>query len=125
MILWEYENYLIEEGKPGYPLLRYDAIIKPQLEHIAPQTENPESGYCKYDEEFKQSYLDSLGNYLLLSAQHNISIGNIPFEEKRKTYTQLLQQQEVRDMTETDRIWNKEKIDVRKTKITKFVLDTF
>lgn len=125
MILWEYENHLIEEGKPGYPLLRYDAIIKPQLEHIAPQTENPESGYCKYDVEFKQSYLDSLGNYLLLSAQHNISIGNIPFEEKRKTYTQLLQQQEVRDMTETDRIWNKEKIDVRKTKITKFVLDTF
>lgn len=125
MILWEYENYLIEEGKPGYPLLRYDAIIKPQLEHIAPQTENPESGYCKYDEEFKQSYLDSLGNYLLLSAQHNISIGNIPFEEKRKTYTQLLQQQEVRDMTETDRTWNKEKIDLRKTKIIKFVLDTF
>lgn len=125
MILWEYENYLIEEGKPGYPLLRYDAIIKPQLEHIAPQTENPESGYCKYDEEFKQSYLDSLGNYLLLSAQHNISIGNIPFEEKRKTYTQLLQQQEVRDMTETDRTWNKEKIDLRKTRIIKFVLDTF
>lgn len=125
MILWEYENYLIEEGKPGYPLLRYDAVIKPQLEHIAPQTENPESGYCKYDEDFQQSYLDSLGNYLLLSAQHNISIGNIPFEDKRKTYTQLLQQQEVRDMTETDRTWDKEKIAIRKDKIIKFVVDTF
>ena len=125
MILWEYENHLIEEGKPGYPLLRYDAVIKPQLEHIAPQTENPESGYCKYDEDFQQSYLDSLGNYLLLSAQHNISIGNIPFEDKRKTYTQLLQQQEVRDMTETDRTWDKEKIAIRKDKIIKFVVDTF
>lgn len=126
ILLWKYENHLRQsEGKCGYPLIRYDAISKPQLEHIAPQTENPENGYCEYDEEFKNQYLDCLGNYLLLSAAHNISIGNIPFEKKRETYTQLRQQQEVRDMTEKDHVWDKEKIKARKEKILNFLLSTF
>ena len=68
-LLWKYENHLIEEeGKAGYLPIRYDSIVSPQLEHIAPQTENPESGYCEYDEDFRNHYLDCLGNYLLLSA---------------------------------------------------------
>lgn len=104
ILLWKYENYLIQsEGKLGYSPIRYDAILNPHLEHIAPQTENPKNGYGEYDDEFKNQYIDCLGNYLLLSAYHNISIGNIPFEQKRETYTQLRQQQEVREMTEADR----------------------
>lgn len=125
ILLWKYENHLISEGKAGYLPIRYDSIISPQLEHIAPQTENPESGYCEYDEEFKNCYLDCLGNYLLLSAHHNISIGNVPFETKRSTYTQLRQQQEIREMTENDYCWGKEKIAFRKKKIIDFLLDTF
>lgn len=126
ILLWKYENYLIQaEGKMGYPPIRYDALINPHLEHIAPQTENPESGYCEYDDEFKNQYIDCMGNYLLLSAHHNISIGNVPFEQKRETYTQLRQQQEVRDMTETDHYWDKDKIKTRKDKILKFLLETF
>lgn len=125
ILLWKYENYLISEGKNGYAPIRYDAILNPQLEHIAPQTENPESGYCEYDEDFKNQYIDCLGNYLLLSASHNISIGNIPFEKKRETYTQLRQQQEVRDMTEKDHYWDIEKIKTRKKKIVNFLLDIF
>lgn len=61
----------------------------------------------------------------MLSAYHNISIGNIPFEQKRETYTQLRQQQEVREMTEADRYWDKDKIKMRKDKILKFLLETF
>lgn len=126
ILLWKYENYLIQaEGKMGYLPIRYDAIINPHLEHIAPQTENPESGYCEYDEEFKNHYIDCLGNYLLLSAHHNISIGNVPFDQKRETYTQLRQQQEIRDMTETDYYWDKDKIKTRKGKILNFLLETF
>lgn len=125
ILLWKYENYLIQaEGKFGYSPVRYDAIKNPHLEHIAPQTENPESGYDEYDDEFKNQYIDCLGNYLLLSAHHNISIGNIPFEKKRETYTQLRQQQEVRDMTETEHYWDKNKIATRKEKILKFLLET-
>lgn len=126
ILLWKYENYLIQsEGKLGYSPIRYDAILNPHLEHIAPQTENPKNGYGEYDDEFKNQYIDCLGNYLLLSAYHNISIGNIPFEQKRETYTQLRQQQEVLEMTEADRYWDKDKIKMRKDKILKFLLETF
>ena len=126
ILLWKYENYLIQsEGKLGYSPIRYDAILNPHLEHITPQTENPKNGYGEYDDEFKNQYIDCLGNYLLLSAYHNISIGNIPFEQKRETYTQLRQQQEVREMTEADRYWDKDKIKMRKDKILKFLLETF
>ena len=91
IILWLYENHLIENGKSGYGLKRYDAVEKSQCEHIAPNTENQDanSGYCPYDDEFRESYLNCLGNYLLLSGHHNESIGNNSFEAKRNTYTQL------------------------------------
>lgn len=127
IILWLYENHLIEKGKSGYCLKRYDAVEKSQCEHIAPNTENPNlnSGYCTYDEEFRGSYLNSLGNYLLLSGHHNESIGNASFETKRNTYTQLLQQQEIRNMTEQDHIWDKVKIAKRKEHIVDFVMSTF
>lgn len=127
IILWLYENNLIENGKSGYGLKRYDAVEKSQCEHIAPNTENQDanSGYCPYDDEFRESYLNCLGNYLLLSGHHNESIGNTSFEAKRNTYTQLLQQQEVRNMTEQDHIWDKEKIKERKDHIVEFIMRTF
>lgn len=127
IILWLYENHLIESGKAGYSLKRYDSVEKSQCEHIAPQTENGsrQSGYCHYDDDFRDNYLNCLGNYLLLSGHHNESIGNIPFEEKRATYTQLLQQQEVRDMTVQDHLWDKGKISMRKERIVSFVTETF
>ena len=65
IILWLYENHLIEKGKSGYGLKRYDTVEKSQCEHIAPNTENQDanSGYCPYDDEFRESYLNCLGNY--------------------------------------------------------------
>lgn len=125
VLLWKYENYLIENGKSGYLPIRYDSIVCPQLEHIAPQVENPEGGYCEYDEEFRNQYLNCIGNYLLLSGHHNSSIGNVPFEQKRATYTQLHQQQEIRELTEADCYWDKEKIARRKAKIVDFLLHKF
>lgn len=128
-LLWKYENHLIsKEGKAGYSPIKYESIKNPQLEHIAPQnpSEDPKSiGYCEYDEEFRNQYLNCLGNYLLLSGSHNASISNGPFEIKRKTYNQLRQQWEVQQMTESDKSWNKEKILARKNKIVSFILNTF
>lgn len=126
IILWKYENYLISEGgKLGYSPISYSSIYKPHLEHISPQTENEEvaTGYDVYDEEFKEKFLFSIGNFLLLSETHNISIGNKPFEEKRSTYTQLRQQREIQIMTEEDHIWDREKISARQKKIVDFILD--
>lgn len=127
VILWKYENYLIaEDGKAGYSPIRYDSIENPHLEHIAPQTENEEkeaAGYDTYDEEFRQEYLLCLGNFLLLSAPHNESIGNKPFEVKRNSYNNLRQQLEIQTMTEQDHVWDRTKIKERKNKIISFILE--
>lgn len=128
-LLWKYENHLHSQGKHGYSLTRYDNIEKPELEHIAPQTpagdERVAKGYCKYDEEFINEYIDCLGNYLLLSKSHNCSIGNRPFSEKRDSYTHLAQHREVQSMTEDKVYWNKKKIDERHEKIVDFILENF
>lgn len=127
-LLWKYENYLENQGKNGYSLTRFDSIESPELEHIAPQTPTKEpiaAGYCEYDEEFKNQYIDCLGNYLLLSKSHNCSIGNKPFSEKRNSYKHLEQQREIRTMTEESKIWDKEKISKRKEKIVEFILKNF
>lgn len=83
-----------------------------------------ETGYSEYDEEFRNQYVDCLGNYLLLSKSHNCSVGNRPFAEKRASYNHLAQQREIQDMT-PDGVWDKEKIAFRKEKLIKFILTNF
>ncbi len=122
-LLWKYENHLESQGKRGYSPTRFDKIINPHLEHIAPQKENPGTGYDTYDEEFVNQYLDCLGNYLLLSQTHNIWASNRPFAEKRAEFNQLAQQREIQKMTENDLKWTKEKIYDRKSKIIQFILN--
>ena len=124
ILLWKYENHLIQCGKAGYKVLRYDDIEQPHLEHIAPQTENkePNNGYCPYDEDFYNRYLECLGNYLLLSGSHNMSLSNERFQKKRESYTYLQQQREVLGMTEKDPIWDKDKIQQRHSKIVDYLM---
>lgn len=128
-LLWRYENHLRSGGKQGYLPSRFESIVNPELEHIAPQTPTDgkpvAAGYCEYDEEFQQQYLNCLGNYLLVSKFHNRSIGNKPFVEKRDSYTLLDQQREIQDMTRETLTWTKFEIKTRKEKIIKFILDTF
>lgn len=124
ILLWIYENHLIVSGKSGYTAVRYDSIETPHLEHIAPQIENTEvdNGYCPYDEDFHNRYLECLGNYLLLSGSHNISLSNDRFQIKRDSYTHLQQQLEVQRMTTHDLLWNKEKIHQRHLKIVDYLM---
>jgi hypothetical protein len=124
-LLWKYENHLRSLGKAGYEPHRYETILRPELEHIAPSTEPGivAHGYGDYDEEFRQKYLDCLGNYLLVSKSHNCSIGNQPFERKLEDYKYLLQQSEVESYTEDSRIWNKSAIERRNTRIRNFILE--
>jgi hypothetical protein len=87
-LLWKYEVHLEQQGMSGYSPTRFDRIIEPELEHIAPTIE-PESkphGYDNYDDDFKNQYLNCLGNYLLLSKSHNCAVGNIPLVQKLATY---------------------------------------
>lgn len=121
-LLWKYENYLEGLGKSGYTPTRFDKIVKPELEHIAPQTENPETGYDIYDEDFKNQFINCLGNYLLLSKSHNCSVGNRPFKEKRESYTKLEQQREIQRITAENETWTRSLIQERKDRITKFIM---
>lgn len=122
-LLWKYENYLEGQGKSGYTATRFDKILSPELEHIAPQTENPEAGYDNYDEEFRNQYINCLGNYLLLSKSHNCSVGNKPFADKRNSYNHLEQQREIQKLTQDNHKWTKELIQQRKNKIISFIID--
>lgn len=122
-LLWKYENYLEGQGKKGYTATRFDKIVSPELEHIAPQTENPEKGYDVYDEEFINKYINCLGNYLLLSKSHNCSVGNKPFTEKLGSYNHSEQQREIQRMTAQNRVWTKDHIQSRKDKIVQFIME--
>ena len=122
-LLWKYENYLESQGKNGYSPTRFDKIKNPELEHIAPQTENPETGYDTYDKEFIDQYINCLGNYLLLSESHNCSVGNKPFLVKRATYNRLEQQREIQEMTKDNLCWTRELIQKRKEKIISVIMN--
>ena len=121
-LLWKYENHLESQGKNGYSATRFDKITSPELEHIAPQTENPETGYDTYDEEFTNQYLNCLGNYLLLSKPHNGWASNRPFQEKRNSYNQLKQHLEIQELTKENPTWTRELIQKRKEKIVQFLM---
>lgn len=121
-LLWKYENHLESQGKSGYSPTRFDNITSAELEHIAPQTENPETGYDTYDEEFINQHINCLGNYLLLSKSHNCSVGNKPFADKRASYTHLEQQREIQELTKDNPTWTRDVIQKRKEKIVQFLM---
>jgi hypothetical protein len=127
-ILWKYENHLIAQVQGGYAI-RYSNITKPELEHIAPQTEPNQKphGYDTYDEDFINNHLDSLGNYLILSKTHNASASNDPFPTKQADYKILQQQLEVVEMVKNSQQndWNRSLIEQRRQKIAQFVLAHF
>lgn len=121
-LLWKYEIHLESQGKSGYSLTRFDNITNPELEHIAPQTENPETGYDVYDEEFMNQHINCLGNYLLLSKSHNCSVGNKPFADKRASYIHMEQQREIQELTKDNPTWTRDLIQKRKEKIVQFLM---
>ncbi len=130
-LLWSYENSI--QGK-GYSIGN-GAIENEQIEHISPQTptdgEPIATGYDlnengEYDEEFKNDYLNCLGNLMLISGSHNSSIGNNPFSNKLQSYTTnplLKQQAEIK--TFVDAVtpkWDKTAIDKRHRKIIDYCI---
>ncbi|MCX2717462.1 DUF262 domain-containing HNH endonuclease family protein [Helicobacter sp. MIT 21-1697] len=131
-LLMRYENYLRNDDihTKGYKFSLKE-IQTPEIEHIAPQTENGEelsSGYCEYDEEFYNDYyLHCIGNLLLINKPHNISIGNKPFKDKLASYenSPLIQQREIKDFVVNKGVWDKDAINTRHEELEKFVLETW
>lgn len=126
-ILWKYENHLKTLSNPGYLPLRASEISRPELEHIAPTKEPKKKphGYGEYNEEFINQYQNCLGNYLLLSKLHNISVSNNPFPDKLLTYRDLKQHNEIKEFITETGLWDNFAILNRNKKIVKFVMDNF
>ena len=134
-LFMRYENFLSDKSAKtrGYNF-ELKNVEKPQIEHIAPQTETIEksgkkraSGYCQYDKEFFDNlYMNCIGNLVLISGSHNASIGNEPFNKKLESYekSKLSQQREIKDFVKKD-IWDKDAIDERRKKLKQFVLETW
>lgn len=128
-LLWKYENSI---QRTGYSI-GTSTIDNEQIEHISPQTptsgEHLETGYeinetGDYDEEFKNDYLNCIGNLMLISGSHNSSIGNKPFLEKLDSYNSnpiLKQQAEIKIFIDKKNPkWGKDAIDERQEKIINF-----
>ena len=125
-MLWKYENHLLKSRyHAGYPQIRFDDIVDPELEHIAPKTENTKNGYDTYDSDFREKYIECFGNYLLISKSHNGSVGNKPFAKKWESYDYLEQQREIRRMTKENMKWTKDHIATRQRKILEFIRQYF
>lgn len=119
-LLWKYEDYIQNNGYE----ISNAKIKKIQIEHISPQTPTDDtaiaSGYevtkdNDYDDEFKEEYLNSIGNLMLISGSHNSSIGNKPFKDKLESYNSnplLNQQAEIKKFA-IGNTWTKESIDER------------
>lgn len=123
-ILCAYEVLLAAQSKRNYSVF-LDPTVAWEVEHIAPQKENPKSGYSKYTKSFVDECLNTLGNYLLISKSHNTSIGNSPFRVKRKTYQYLAQQREIQDMTTNNIRWTGAKIKLRKKNIINMIMSEY
>lgn len=129
--LWEYEQFLQSKGYTIGDL----SLEKESIEHIAPQTEpdnRENAGYPieedgLYSQEFRDAYVNKLGNLMLISQSHNSSIGNVAFAEKLASYNKnplLNQQAEIKSFVKDEEhpLWDAEAIDKRHKKMLEFAL---
>jgi len=98
------------------------------IEHVAPRTENmsEDNGYEKYDTDFIDNYLNSIGNLLLVTQNHNICLGNEKFSTKLESYknSPMFHHREIEKFVKNN-MWTKESIEERKNKIIDFVIKTW
>lgn len=133
-LLWKYEQSLAQKGYSTSINISFDKLIKNEsIEHIAPQTptngDPVANGYGDYDDKenpengiVSGGWLHCVGNLMLISREHNSSIGNKPFIEKLNSYGEcnlLNQQKEIIDFVENkeEPIWDKCAIEKRRNRI--------
>ncbi len=121
LILREVDKEMERHGQ--YP----DFTTLNTIEHIIPQTLNNEwKEYLRDDssnEDLKR-YVDTIGNITLLSQPANSHVGQNPFLNKIKEYSQLTALN--RDITErSDQLWNIEAIKKRSTYLKEKLLKIY
>ncbi len=124
-ILFSYENFL--RKKKGYPQLTIDNYFsndkreKLSIEHITAQ----KTKSLKFDDDFKENYLHSLGNLVIDTVSSNSRKGKKGVDDKMSEFIQapIMSQNEINDLKIN---WKniddvKKFIDSRNKKIIKFI----
>ena len=93
-----------------------------QVEHIMPQTPTRtwKEEFGADDEKYEQ-YVNSIGNLTLI--RHNSELGNKPFAEKKKMYSENESLQIARTMIVDKSRWDVAAIEARADWIIKYLLD--
>jgi uncharacterized protein with ParB-like and HNH nuclease domain len=124
-VLWKYENYLRHERRinlisPEYYINKYGRKrLENAIDHITPQ--NPK--FIKYTDEFKQKYLNNIGNLILMLWGNNSEKrNNNPVNEIKLYDSDYLSHHKVRDVLTEKRKWGEEEINQRKDEINEFII---
>lgn len=114
-LLWQYELSLYGQGYTHPIAVTPAEMMKNEsIEHIAPQTspgDEPAAGYGLYIDKTNEEdgiesggWMNRLGNLVLASQSQNSSLGNKPFAEKLRDYSQciLKEQSEIQRFAQQD-----------------------
>ncbi len=84
-----------------------------QVEHILPQQIEGTAWSDVFASEVHSRWLHTLANLVPLSSTQNQSLGNRPFEEKRKRYRADSMFKSARSLADKFEVWNEEALDTR------------
>lgn len=119
-ILWKYENHIRKgldvQVSPGdYLNFVNNKRMDSTTEHIAPRNGD-------YSDEFRNKFLNNLGNLLFMPRGMNSSLSDRPPLEKAKLLdTSYASHREVRTMIEAAQKWSEQQILERKEKIVSYI----
>ncbi|RNI32240.1 DUF262 domain-containing protein [Rufibacter immobilis] len=139
-LLWRYELQLADKNHPVPHNVSFKDLIRNEsIEHIAPQTptngDPVANGYGPYKVEAEPkdgissgSWLNSIGNLMLIAQSQNSSLGNKAFSKKLEVYGKdnlLNQQKEIIEFVadKSNPVWDKTAIERRRDKIVKAALE--
>ena len=94
-------------------------------------TSGTQTDFVIYDEEFKEKYLHSIGNLLLVSDKHNIGLSDWDFPKKIESYknSPMFHHREIKDIINkisgNNTEWKREHIKDRTQKLINFILNTW
>ncbi len=126
-LLWKYENHLRNIHKV-LPMKASEYLNKigskkwdNTIEHITPQ--NPE--FTTYTDDFKNDYLNNLGNLVLMTLGKNAQLNNDSPIEKADGFqnSTLLSQKTVGDLIKAKEQWTESEINERYEEILKFAFN--
>ena len=124
-ILWKYENFLREQNRTRlmsaaeFQNKHGKKNLENTLDHITPQ--NPD--FMEYSEEFKENYLNNIGNLTLMVWGDNSEKRNKnPVDEISLYDSDWYSHKEIRDTLIKNRRWDKSEIKERANRILDFII---